>query len=123
MFYLLIGPPGSVTDVNISRITACSIVVQWSRPSSDPVCGTVWYTVAISSEEGVMIITDNTTMTSHDVTGLNDNTVYHVSVTANNNAGSGSSVTMIIMTNSSGKLDIYNSYVHVRICIRISKSR
>ena len=50
-----------------------------------------------------MIITDNTTMTSYDVTGLNDNTVYHVSVTASNNAGSSSSVTMITMTNSNGK--------------------
>ena len=50
-----------------------------------------------------MIITDNTTMTSYNVTGLNDNTVYHVSVTASNNAGSSSSVTMITMTNSNGK--------------------
>ena len=105
---LLTGPPGNVTDLNISTITACSMVVQWSRPSSDPVCGTVWYTVTISSEGGVMII--NTTMTSYDVTGLNDNTVYHVSVTASNNAGSSSSVTMITMTNSVGKLYICNSY-------------
>ena len=97
------GPPGNVTDLNISSITACSIVVQWSRPSSDPVCGTVWYTVTISSEGGVMIITDNTTITSYDVTGLNDNTVYHVSVTASNNAGSSSSVTIVTMTNSNGK--------------------
>ena len=44
----------------------------------------------------------NTTMTSYDVTGLNDNTVYHVSVTASNNAGS-SSVTMMTVTNSIGK--------------------
>ena len=103
MFSLLTGAPGNVTDISISTITACSIVIQWSRPSSDPVCGTVWYTVAISSEGGVMIITDNTIMTSYDVTGLNDNTVYHVSVTASNNAGSSSSVTMVTMTNSNGK--------------------
>ena len=103
MFSLLTDAPGNVTDISISTITACSIVVQWSRSSSDPVCGTVWYTVTISSEGGVMIITDNTTMTSYDVTGLNDNTVYHVSVTASNNAGSSSSVTMITMTNSNGK--------------------
>ena len=100
---LLTGPPSNITDLNISATTACSIVVQWSRPSSDPVCGTVWYTVTISSEGGVMIITDNTTMTSYDVTGLNDNTVCHVSVTASNNAGSSSSVTMVTMTNSNGK--------------------
>ena len=63
-------------------------------------CGTVWYTVTISSEGGVVIITDNTTVTSYDVTGLNDDIVYHVSVTASNNAGSSSSVTMMTMTNS-----------------------
>ena len=100
MVFLLTGPPDNVTDLIISAITACSMVVQWSRPSSDPVCGTVCYTVTISSEGGVMII--NTTVTSYDVTGLNDNTVYHVSVTASNNAGS-SSVTMMTMTNSIGK--------------------
>ena len=100
MIVLLTGPPHNVTDLIISAITACSMVVQWSRPSSDPVCGTVWYTVTISSEGGVMII--NTTMTSYDVTGLNDNTVYHISMTASNNAGS-SSVTMMTMTNSIGK--------------------
>ena len=103
--YLPTGIPDDITDLSIppDTISACSIVVQWSRPSNDPVCGTVWYTVTISSEGGVMIITDNTTMTSYDVTGLNDNTVYHVSVTASNNAGSSSSVTMVTMTNSNGE--------------------
>ena len=65
-------------------------------------CGSVWYTVTILTEGGMLIITDNTTMTNYNVTGLNDNTVYHVSVTANNNAGS-SSTDMMIMTNSNGK--------------------
>ena len=98
------GPP--VNDINISpdTITACSFVVQWSEPSSDPVCGTVWHTVTISTEGGILITTDNTTMTNYNVTGgLNDNTVYHVNVTASNNAGSSSSATSI-RTNSNGKL-------------------
>ena len=119
MIFLLTGPPGNVTDLNISAIIACSMVAQWSRLSSDPVCGTVWYTVTVSSEGGVMIITDNTTMTSYDVTGLNDNTVYHVSVTASNSAGS-RSVTMMTVTNSIGKcrlailsIFVYNSQFSV----------
>ena len=112
--YLVIsipGPPDDITSINISpdTITACSFVVQWSEPSSDPVCGTVWYTVTISTEGGILIITDNTTMTNYNVTGgLNDNTVYHVSVTARNNAGSSSSATTSIRTNSNGKLCINN---------------
>ena len=106
--FLPTGPPGNVTDLSISAITACSMVVQWSRSSSDPVCGTVWYTITISSEGGVMII--NTTMTSYDVTRLNNNTVYHVSVTASNNAGS-SSVTTMTMTNSIGKCNWNSNWI------------
>ena len=65
-------------------------------------CGSVWYTVTILTEGGMLIVTDNTTMINYNVTGLNDNTVYHVSVTASNNAGS-SSTGMMIMTNSNGE--------------------
>ena len=66
-------------------------------------CGSVWYTVTIT-EGGVLIITNTTTLTTYNVTGLNDNTSYHVTVTASNNAGSSSSAaSMSIMTNSDGK--------------------
>ena len=67
-------------------------------------CGTVWYTVTISTEGGILIITDNTTMTNYNVTGgLNDNTVYHVNVTASNNAGSSNRSSVMITTNINGK--------------------
>ena len=104
--YVLTGPPDDINDVNISpdTITACSFVVQWNNASSDPVCGSVWYTVTVSTEEGILIITDNTTMTNYNVTGLNDSTVYHVNVTASNNAGSSDSTSMSVMTNSGGKI-------------------
>ena len=104
---VLTGPPGDIIDVIISpnTITACSLVVQWSKPSSDPVCGSVWYTVTISTEGGILITTDNTTVTNYNITGLNDNTVYHVNVTASNNAGS-SSTTTRMMNSSSGKFII-----------------
>ena len=71
-------------------------------------CGSVWYTITILTEGGMLIITDNTTMTNYNVTGLNDNTVYHVSVTASNNAGSSRSSTANVstMTNSNGKYNI-----------------
>ena len=51
----------------------------------------------------MLIITDNTTLTNYNVTGLNNNTVYHVSVTASNNAGSSNSANMSTMTNGNGK--------------------
>ena len=77
-------------------------------------CGPVWYTVTISTEGGILITTDITTMTNYTVTGLNDNTVYHVNVTASNNAGSSHSTGMWIMTNDDGKL-----IIHVRLKLHI----
>ena len=44
-------------------------------------------------------------MTSYNITGLNDNTVYHVNVTASNNAGS-SNPTSTSIINSSSKFII-----------------
>ena len=98
MYSLLTGPPGDISDVIIppDTITACSFVVQWSRPSSDPVCGSVQYTITVT-ERGMLIITDTTTLTHYDVTGLNNNTVYNVSVTASNNAGGSGSVSNVRM--------------------------
>ena len=105
MYSFLTGPPGDISDLIIppDTITACSFVVQWSRPSSDPVCGPVQYAVTVTTG-GMLIITDTTTLTHCDVTGLNNNTVYHVTVTASNNAGSSSSMyTVSLMTNSNGE--------------------
>ena len=110
MYTLFAGPPGDINDIIINEITACSFTVKWSKPSSNDLCGSVWYTVAISTG-GMVIITDNTILTNYTVTGLNDNTAYHVSVTANNNAGSsGSATSKMTMTNSNGKsVEIDNS--------------
>ena len=95
---------GDIATVNISpdTITACSFVVQWSEASSDPVCGSVWYRVTILTEGRIMIITDNTKSTNYNVTGLYSNTLYHVNVTASNNAGSSGIASTSVMTNNIG---------------------
>ena len=80
-------------------------------------CDPVWYTVTISTG-GMVIITDNTTLTNYTVTGLNDNTAYHVSVTANNNAGSSNATSMMTMTNSNGKFDMH-LYTHIRRYVHV----
>ena len=110
VMYVLTDLPSAITDINISldTVTACSysLIVQWNESSSDPVCGTVWYTVTIATE-GILIIIDNTTMTNYSVTGgLNNNTVYHVNVTASNNAGSSDPTGISVITNSIGKIII-----------------
>ena len=112
--YLLTGPPGDISNIIIpsDTITACSFIVQWSRPYSDPMCGPVQYTVTVTTG-GDIIITNTTTLTHYDVTGLNANTVYHVSVTASNNAGRSSSGTtsVSVMTNNNSKCLFYTWYV------------
>ena len=105
MFNFLTGPPGDISNIIIppDTITACSFVVQWSRSSSDPVCGPIQYTVTVT-EGGILIINDTIILTNYDVTELNDSTTYHVTVTASNNAGSSSSVSSVsLMTNSNGE--------------------
>ena len=104
---ILTGPPGD-NDVIIlpDSITACSIALQWSKPSNNPVCGSVLYTVTVRTEEGLWSITDNTTMTHHTVTGLTSSTNYIISVTASNNAGSSISSDTMIMTSSDGEFVI-----------------
>ena len=78
--------------------------MQWSRPSSDPVCGSILYAVTILTEAGMLINYDNTTLTNYNVIGLNNNTVYNVTVTASNNAGSiRSTISVSTLTNNIGK--------------------
>ena len=112
MYSLLTGPLGEISDVNIppDTITACSFVVQWSRPSSDPVCGPVWYTVTVT-EGGTLIINVTTTLTDYYVTGLTNNTSYHVTVTASNNAGSSSTATRIFTRTNNNSKSTRPSYV------------
>ena len=104
----LTGPPDDVSDIKIptDTITACSFVVQWSRPSSDPVCDPVQYTVMVT-RGGMLIINDTTTLTDYHVTGLNDSTSYLVTVTASNNAGSSSNASVPTQTKSHGKFILF----------------
>ena len=114
---LTTGPPVDISDIHINEVTACSFAVKWSKPSSNNLCDPVWYTVTISTG-GMVVITDNTTLTNYTVTGLNDNTAYHVSVTANNNAGSsGRATSVMAMTNSNGKFDMQlYTHIHTYVC-------
>ena len=81
-------------------------------------CGSVWYTVTVT-EGGMLIINFNTSLTDYNVTGLTNNTSYHVTVTASNNAGSSSTTSISIRTNSNGKS---TRPMHMYACMYIMKS-
>ena len=90
-------------NIQSDSITACSFVVQWSEPPNSSACDSVLYTVTISTEGGLCIITNVTTLTHYAVTGLSSNTQYIVNVTASNNAGDSSSCDIMTMTSSDGE--------------------
>ena len=86
--HALTGSPEDISNISISNntVTACSFMVQWDEASSDPVCGTVWYTVTIST--GGNTSKYNTTQTNYIATNLSDGVLYSVTVIASNNASS-----------------------------------
>ena len=104
---VLTGPPSNVTDLQIppNAKTACSFTVQWSKASSDSGCGSVWYIVtAVLISTGEMVSTVNTTLTNCIVSGLNNDTMYNVCVTAGNKAGNSSTAaSMMAKTNTASK--------------------
>ena len=86
--HVLTGPPKDISNISIpnNTVTACRFTVQWDEVFSDPVCGTVRYTVAISTGEKTSKY--NTTLTNYTATNLNDDVLYNVTVIASNNASS-----------------------------------
>ena len=110
---LLTGPPDDILNLSIplDTITTCSFVVQWSEVIGHTVCGDVWYTITITEGEE-LISTNNATITNYHVTGLSDNTVYHVNVTPYNKAGSGNAATETMTTDST---QVYIFYAFVTL--------
>ena len=108
------GSPDVITDLTIppDMITSTSFVVQWSEPSSDPVCGTVQYIVTVYTG-GIVISTDTIEMTTYIANGLCSNSTYKVHVSAENIAGKSIPTANKIMTKPEGTL--VNSLMHAYI--------
>jgi len=106
----IVGPPEIITDLSIppDMITSTSFVVQWSEPSSDPVCGPVQYIVTVATG-GIMISNFTVNGTTYTVTGREHNTLYTIYLAAYNAAGIGDSATKDVITfNKSGKDYLYH---------------
>ena len=100
-----------ITDLTIppDMITSTSFEVQWSEPSSDPVCGRIQYIVTVYTG-GIVISTDTIEMTTYIATGLCSNSSYKVHVSAENIAGKSIPTTNKIMTKLEGTL--INGHIH-----------
>ena len=84
--YIHAGPPFSVESFSIGEVCINDFSVSWDPVTGNPVCGPVSYDVTISSSDGVVM---RTTDTSYNFTGLMPNNSYTVTVAGRNDAGVG----------------------------------
>ena len=122
---MTLGPPGNITDLTIppDMITLNSFVVQWSKPSSDPVCGTVQYIVTVYTG-GIVISNDTIEGITYTATVDRANTHYTINLTAYNAAGNSATASkQVFITNSESKyivcawISIIYTYIYIYIYI------
>ena len=75
------------------KSTLNEILVSWSPVGSDTVCGPVTYNITVMPSHGMMVMINDTV---YNITGLNYNTNYTITVYATNNAGDGEAATATI---------------------------
>ena len=71
------------------------ILVSWSPVDSDRVCGPVTYNITVMPSHGMIMLINDTV---YNITGLNYNTTYIITVYANNNYTSGESTAITVKT-------------------------
>ena len=96
--------PDAPKDLTITSTTSTNIAIMWSPPVNNGGSAVTSYSVMVS---GGTTSTTTTTMTSTTISGLTENTMYTISVSAVNSAGPGSSVGVTETTLLSGKSIIY----------------
>ena len=77
------------------KSTLNEILVSWSPVGSDTVCGPVTYNITVMPSHGMMVMINDTV---YNITGLNYNTNYTITVYATNNAGDGEPATVTVKT-------------------------
>ena len=77
------------------KSTLNEILVSWSPVDSDTVCGPVTYNITVMPSHGMMVMINDTV---YNITGLNYNTNYTITVYATNNAGDGEPAIATIKT-------------------------
>ena len=102
--------PDAPENLMITSTTSTSIAIMWSPPTSNGGSAVINYSVMVSG--GTTSIT-TTTMTSTTISGLTPNTMYTISVSAVNSAGSGSSSEVAETTLLSGECVILLNWYNI----------
>ena len=109
---IIAGPPSAVNSITTTASGCLSTLVSWGLVTSDPVCGSVSYSVTFSSGSGVLMI--QTTNASYNFTWLTPDKNYTVTVAGRNDAGEGESSDMIVPVE--GK-SIHMKYLDTSMCL------
>ena len=88
-----LGSPSS--PVPTYESTHNAILVSWSPVGSDRVCGPVTYNITVMPSHDMMMMINDTV---YNITGLNYNTNYIITVYATNNGGHGEPATVTVRT-------------------------
>ena len=97
-----LDPPGLVTNLHVTTPTATTLPITWTVSGSiDQFEVTYIYTVNRCSAPRGAPRTDTTTMTSHTLSNLNEDSSYTITVRAINTVGS-TMATITVDTLSSG---------------------
>ena len=88
------GAPNS-HPVLTHKSTYNEILVSWSPVDSDRVCGPVTYNITVMPSHGMMMMINDTV---YNITGLNYNTNYNITVYATNSVGHGNPAIVIVRT-------------------------
>ena len=109
---IIAGPPSAASGINTTASGCLSTLVSWGLVTSDPVCGSVSYSVTFSSGSGVLMM--QTTNASYNFTWLTPDKNYTVTVAGRNDAGEGESSDMIVPVE--GK-SIHMKYLDTSMCL------
>ena len=93
MILLIIDTPSS--PVLTYKSTLHEILVSWSPVGSDTVCGPVTYNITVMPSHGMIMMINDTV---YNITGLNNNTNYTITVYATNKHGDGEPSTVTMKT-------------------------
>ena len=87
----LTGAPS--TPALTYKSTYNEILVSWSPVGSDRVCGPVTYNITVMPSHGMMMMINDTV---YNITGLNYNTNYIITVSATNRIGDAEPATVTV---------------------------
>ena len=101
----IVSAPGQ-PSVSVTAITATSISLSWSVPSGSVVTSSevMWREASSGTSEGT---SGSLTDTSYTIDQLESNTIYTITVTVSNTAGSTDSQPVIISTSNSHYIVYY----------------